>query len=203
MEQYRRELAEYERQKAQYERDMEEYRRRKAAMQSDAPAREIAPVQAEPEQEDPAMEQYRRELAEYERQKAQYDREMEEYRRQKAEYDAFVAQQEAARTEFAQENPRQTAARRRRAPGETAGEEAELVTKLPAPPDWTSAQDEWMARHTAPRQRQQKPGLLKSGAAKVAKMMETDDEEVTGITALPPRVDRHAAYKPAKKPVKK
>ena len=38
--------------------------------------------------------------------------------------------------------------------------------------------------------------------AKMARMIEPEEEEITGLKALPPRVDMHDAYKPAKKPQK-
>ena len=47
-----------------------------------------------------------------------------------------------------------------------------------------------------------KKSLWRSGMAMMAQMMEAEENEVTGIAALPPRVDMHKAYKPAKKPGK-
>ena len=38
--------------------------------------------------------------------------------------------------------------------------------------------------------------------SRVAKMIEPEDEEIVSFTALPPRVDPHKAYRPAKTPQK-
>lgn len=163
----------------------------------------------EAEQARLAREEYERQLAEYERQRAQYERDLAEYERKKAEYDAAIAQQQIkqAQTEFSQEiaqaAPVQGGTRRRRR-NMTYSDyvEGDTVEELPAPPDWSQIQP---AREAQPEKKEPvkagKKSLLRGGVAKVAQMMEADEQEdVMGIASLPPRVDVHAAYKPAKKP---
>ena len=170
----------------------------------------------EAEQARLAQEAYERELEEYERQRAQYERDLAEYERQKAEYEAALAAQQAQEalaareqmnTEFAQENP-MASRRRRRAVSYSDMVEGETVDELPAAPQWTQMQPTQRLASVEPtadeiEHKEAKRGLLRSGVAKMAQMMEAETEDVTGITSLPPRVDRNAAYKPAKKPGKK
>ena len=170
----------------------------------------------EAEQARLAQEAYERELEEYERQRAQYERDLAEYERQKAEYEAALAAQQAQEalaareqmnTEFAQENP-MASRRRRRAVSYSDMVEGETVDELPAAPQWTQMQTTQRFAPVEPTEDQTehkevRRGLLRSGVAKMAQMMETEAEDVTGITSLPPRVDRNAAYRPAKKPGKK
>ena len=170
----------------------------------------------EAEQARLAQEAYARELEEYERQRAQYERDLAEYERQKAEYEAALAAQQAqemqaaqeqVNTEFAQENPTPSR-RRRRAVTYSDMVEGEAVEELPDAPQWTQMQP---TQRIAPvelaaeekEHKDAKRGILRSGVAKMAQMMEAETEDVTGITSLPPRVDRNAAYRPAKKPGKK
>lgn len=158
-------------------------------------ARENAARSAEERAAQLAQEQYARELAEYERQKAQYERDLAEYERQKAEYDAQMAaqaaEQEAANREAAEWEAAQSAAafasRRRRQSAVSYSEFApqEDVDELPDPPAWPQMDAE------------KRPGILE----RVAKMMDDpEDGEIVGIHALPPRVDPHDAFKPAKTP---
>ena len=167
----------------------------------------------EAEQARLAQEAYARELEEYERQRAQYERDLAEYERQKAEYEAALAAQQAqemqaaqeqVNTEFAQENPTPSR-RRRRAVTYSDMVEGEAVEELPDAPQWTQMQPtqrfapvELAAEET--EHKDAKRGILRSGVARMAQMMEAETEDVTGITSLPPRVDRNAAYRPAKKP---
>ena len=166
----------------------------------------------EAEQARLAQEAYERELEEYEKKRAQYERDMEAYNRQLAEYEASLAAQQAApaqtdlTTEFAQENPQPAASRRRRrAVTYSDMVEGETVEELPQAPEWTqppaacaqhSAREEAVQEEKKPAKR----SMLRSGVAKMAQMMEAETADVTGIASLPPRVDRNAAYRPAKRP---
>ena len=177
----------------------------------------IAQEAYEAEQARLAQEAYERELEEYERKRAQYERDMEEYARQMAEYEAALAAQQAQEeqpaqqgdvsTEFAQENPQPEASsyRRRRPVAYSDMVEGETVEELPAAPQWTqipveSARGKKRHADGKTEEKRERHGILRSGMAKMAQMMEPEGEDVTGITFLPPRVDRNAAYKPAKKP---
>ena len=169
----------------------------------------------EAEQARQAQEAYERELEEYEKKRAQYERDMEAYNRQLAEYEASLAAQQAqedapAQTdltiEFAQETPQPAASRRRRrAVTYSDMVEGETVEELPQAPEWTqppaacaqhSAREEAVQEEKKPAKR----SMLRSGVAKMAQMMEAETADVTGIASLPPRVDRNAAYRPAKRP---
>lgn len=155
-------------------------------------AREEAARRAEEEAARLAQEQYARELKEYERQKAQYERDLAEYERQKAEYDAQMAAQQAA------ENSAASRTRRRRTAVSAYGEYApgEDVSGQSDPPAWPQAET---AQRSAAQQAEKKSGFLD----RVAKIMdEPEDAEIAGIRALPPRVDMHDAYQPAKTPDK-
>ena len=160
----------------------------------------------EAEQARLAQEEYERQLAEYERQQAQYERDMAEYERQKAAYDAEIARQQAqAAFEAGQRDEEPTPARRRRAvrSGATYSDyvAGDAVGELPDPPAWPQAETPASQEPVAGPVREKK--AAKDGVmAKMARMIETEEEEITGLKALPPRVDMHDAYKPAKKPQK-
>ena len=169
----------------------------------------------EAEQARLAQEAYERELEEYEKKRAQYERDMEAYNRQLAEYEASLAAQQAQEdapaqtdltTEFAQENPQPAASRRRRrAVTYSDMVEGETVEELPQAPEWTqppAACAQHGAREEAVQEEKKpaKRSMLRSGVAKMAQMMEAETADVTGIASLPPRVDRNAAYRPAKRP---
>ena len=146
-------------------------------------ARENAARSAEERAAQLAQEQYARELAEYERQKAQYERDLAEYERQKAAYDAQMAAQTAAQETIV--IPAVKPSRRRRAQNTALSE---------------YDGDEAGAQEEAPQaETEKKPGLLDRVADIIGPQ---EEEEITGIRALPPRVDMHEAYKPAKTPQK-
>ncbi len=159
----------------------------------------------EAEQARLAQEAYERELAEYERQKAQYELELAEYERQKAAYEAQLAAQEAAEREAqtaqAVQPGAQGGSRRRRAAVQSYSDyiEGDTVSELPAPPDWP--QMEQAVRNTQEKDRQLEK-KKKSGAllSRMAKMIEPEEEELITRKSLPPRVDPHEAYRPAKTP---
>ena len=157
----------------------------------------------EAEQARLAQQQYERELAEYERRRAQYELEMAEYERQKAEYEAALARQaamEETAEEIAPEIHEQptTHARRRRGAQKSYSDyvAGETVESLPDAPAWPQ-----MAEQTDPAA-QEKTVRHHKLLESVAKMMEPEDEQLAARTKLPPRVDVHAAYKPAAAPRK-
>ena len=159
----------------------------------------------EAEQARLAQEAYERELAEYERKKAQYELELAEYERQKAAYEAQLAaqaEQEAA-AQQAQAAAAPGASRRRRAAVQTYSDyiEGEAVSELPAPPDWPQMQQ--AVRRTQEKPAEKQDGKKKKSGAlisRVAKMIEPEEEELITRKSLPPRVDPHEAYRPAKTP---
>lgn len=161
----------------------------------------------EAEQARLAQQQYERELAEYERRRAQYELEMAEYERQKAEYEAALARQaamEETAEEIAPEIHEQptTHARRRRGAQKSYSDyvAGETVESLPDAPAWPQ-----MAEHDAPAAQelpQEKTVRHHKLLESVAKMMEPEEEQLAARTKLPPRVDVHAAYKPAAAPRK-
>ena len=182
---------------------MQEEARQRA--EAERAARE-AQAAYEAEQQRLAQEEYERQLAEYERQKAQYERDLAEYERQKAEYDAAMARQNTDMEAAQEPAPDAAPARRRRRANATYSDYVggEDVSELPDPPVWT--QMEKPAPRPAPEAEKPKPGkkgLLRGGMEKMARMIEPEQEEISGITSLPPRVDPGEAYRPAKKPPKR
>lgn len=180
----------------------EEEQRRIAAQKAyEEEQRRIAAQKAyEDEQARLAQEEYQRQLAEYERQKAQYEQDMARYRQEKAAYDAQIAQQSQQNT------AETTSARRRRVPQRPMTYSdyvtGETVEKLPDPPRWPQVQQAAEQTRTAaekPAKAKKQGGLM----GRVAKLIEEEDEnDVSGIASLPPRVDVHDAYRPAKTPQK-
>lgn len=180
----------------------EEEQRRIAAQKAyEEEQRRIAAQKAyEDEQARLAQEEYQRQMAEYERQKAQYEQDMARYRQEKAAYDAQMAQQ-------SQQNAAETpSARRRRAPQRPMTYSdyvsGETVENLPDPPRWPQVQQAAeQTRATAEKSAKAKKqgGLM----GRMAKLIEEEDEnDVSGIASLPPRVNVHDAYRPAKTPQK-
>ena len=172
----------------------------------EAEQQRLAQEAYEAEQQRLAQEEYERQLAEYERQKAQYERDLAEYERQKAEYDAAMARQNTDMEAAQEPAPDAAPARRRRRANATYSDYVggEDVSELPDPPVWT--QMEKPAPRPAPEAEKPKPGkkgLLRGGMEKMARMIEPEQEEISGITSLPPRVDPGEAYRPAKKPPKR
>ena len=150
----------------------------------------------EAEQQRLAQEEYQRQLAEYERQKAQYELDMARYQQEKAAYDAEMARQ-AAQNEAEQPETESTPRRRRAAQArpKTYSDyvSGETVEQLPDPPQWPQVQQ------AAEQAKKPKKSIM----SRVAKMMEEDEtSEIAGINALPPRVSKDEAYRPAKIPQK-
>ncbi len=179
----------------------EEQRRAATQKACEEEQRRIAAQKAyEDEQARLAQEEYQRQMAEYERQKAQYEQDMARYRQEKAAYDAQMAQQSQQNT------AETTSVRRRRAPQRPMTYSdyvsGETVENLPAPPRWPQVQQAAEQTRTAaekPAKAKKQGGLM----GHVAKLIEEEDEnDVSGIASLPPRVDVHDAYRPAKTPQK-
>lgn len=208
---WQRQMQEEARARAEAERAQRaaEAERARAEREAQTEQERITREAQEAEQARMAQEAYERELEEYERKRAQYERDMEEYTRQMAEYEAALAAQREEqpggdrRTEFAQENPQAvpSARRRRHAAGEPVEDEAAYA--LPDAPQWTQLpprEAQRPVRAAQEEKKQVKRSLLRSGAARMARMIEAESEDVTGIASLPPRVDRKEAYRPAKRP---
>ncbi|MEE0298018.1 MAG: hypothetical protein UD963_01915 [Christensenellales bacterium] len=193
---------EEEQRRAAAQKAYEEEQRRIAAQKAyEEEQRRIAAQKAyEDEQARLAQEEYQRQLAEYERQKAQYEQDMARYRQEKAAYDAQMAQQ-------SQQNTAETpSARRHRTPQRPMTYSdyvsGETVEKLPDPPRWPQVQQAAEQTRTAaekPTKAKKQGGLM----GRMAKLIEEEDEnDVSGIASLPPRVNVHDAYRPAKTPQK-
>ena len=195
------------RQRAEAERAAREAEQQRLAQEAyEAEQQRLAQEAYEAEQQRLAQEEYERQLAEYERQKAQYERDLAEYERQKAEYDAAMARQNIDMEAAQEPAPDAAPARRRRRANATYSDYVggEDVSELPDPPVWT--QMEKPAPRPAPEVEKPKPGkkgLLRGGMEKMVRMIEPEQEEISGITSLPPRVDPGEAYRPAKKPPKR
>ena len=160
----------------------------------------------EAEQARLAQEEYARQMAEYERQKAQYALDLAEYERQKAEYEAALARQ-AAMQETAQELEPQTeyeqetaapAARRRRSAKKSYSDyvSGESVDALPDAPKWPQMEEDLRS------QPQEKPAKHHKLLDQMAKIIEPEEEQLSSIKKLPPRVNMQDAYKPAAAPRK-
>lgn len=208
---WQQQMAEEARQKAEAERAAREAERRQLAAQKayeeeqrrmaeqrayEEEQRRIAEQKAyEAEQQRQAQEEYQRQLAEYERQKAQYERDMARYQQEKAAYDAEMARRAAQNDAQPMLDAEEGAPRRRRAAQKPKTYSdyvsGETVEQLPDPPRWPQVQQ------AAEEAKKPKKGIM----SRMAKMMEDDDDhEISGINALPPRVSRDEAYRPAKKP---
>ena len=179
---------------------------RKAQEAYEAEQARLAQEAYEAEQARLAQEAYARQMAEYERQKAQYERDLAEYERQKAAYEAELARQSAQQE--ADDGAQEANARRRRAqsaqPPRTYSDyvSGEAVSELPDPPQWPDVSETRAQEPTAPagKKKAKAGGGLMS---RMVKMIEPEEEEISSIASLPPRVDMRDAYKPAKKPQKR
>lgn len=192
----------------------------RARAQAELAAREEKARQAqaayEAEQARQAQEEYERQMAEYERQKAQYERDLAEYERQKAAYEAELARVQREEAEASQDAAageedaaRQSGSRRRRAPAARTPRtysdyvSGEAVSELPDPPQWPDVSSVQTGKARTPAQPRKKGKVAGGLVSRVAKMIEPEEEEIASIASLPPRVDMHEAYKPAKKPEKR
>lgn len=169
----------------------------------------------EAEQARQAQEEYERQMAEYERQKAQYERDLAEYERQKAAYEAELARVQREEAEAGQDAQageedavRQSGSRRRAPAARTPRTysdyvSGEAVSELPDPPQWPDVSSVQTGKARTPAQPRKKGKVAGGLVSRVAKMIEPEEEEIASIASLPPRVDMHEAYKPAKKPEKR
>ena len=164
-----------------WQRQMQEDARRQA--EAERARREQEAYEAE--QARLAQEEYERQLAEYERQKAQYALDLAEYERQKAAYDAQMAAQQTAQWQAVSTQEDPDPSHRRRSAQADAGV-AEDVTGVP---------DAGKAGSKGAKPRRDS-GMV----SRMARMLEPENEEIAGVRALPPRVSVSEAYKPAKKP---
>ncbi len=205
------ELAAREAEKARLAQEAYEAEQARLAQEAyEAEQARLAQEAYEAEQARLAQEEYERQMAEYERQKAQYERDLAEYERQKAAYEAEIARQNAGivAEEGPSEDQENGVARRRRAAMEPATYSdyvgGETVQALPDPPQWPQISAIQIEEHRVPRENAKKKPRKGGGlVSKVAKMIEPEDEEISAIASLPPRVDMHEAYRPAKKPQKR
>jgi len=225
-----REQEEMRRRQEAEERMREEEARRQAALREAEAARiaeEAQRAQRAQEEYERELAEYERQKAQYERDMAEYERQMAEYEAQLAQQEA--ASQDAgfgneADMEAAQEiAPEQPAPRRRRAAGQTMRMSAvkapsysdyvdgDAIDELPLPPSWPDARKTEAAEKNKAAQRKKqapKPQKKKAPAkenkllSRMANMIEPAEDELVSIGALPPRVDMHEAYKPAKKPAR-
>ena len=185
--------AKAEAEQARLKREAEEKRMREAweAAEAERIRREIEAAEAErirrekeaaeAERARQAQEKYRRELAQYEQQKAQYERELAEYQRQKAAYDAQMAQLAAQKRAQQEEEQRRAA---------QAAKRAAQSAQPPAPQE---QDDDKSAR---------RDGGLRNRVARMAQMIEPEQTEISTLRTLPPRVDPREAYGPATQPRK-
>ena len=162
----------------------------------------------EAEQARLAQAEYERQMAEYERQKAQYERDLAEYERQKAEYEAELARQAAMQETAAEIEPQQwpeetiepemaSVHRRRRGMNRTYDDHAaEAIVDTLTEETQLSQMDE--ETNAAPEKTVKHHKLLD----RMAKMIEAEDEQLSGIRKLPPRVNMQDAYMPAAAPRK-
>lgn len=153
----------------------------------------------EAEQARLAQQEYERQLAEYERQKAQYELELAEYERKKAEYETELARQQAMQ-EQADELAPQTRRRRTAQKSYSDYVTGEAVETLPDAPHWPQMNEN--SYHAAPKKEADKPKKHNKLLDQMAKMIDTEEAEIAVRTKLPPRVDMHDAYKPAAAPRK-
>ena len=184
-------------------RQAEAERARRAQQAAEAEQARLAQEAYEAEQARLAQEEYERQMAEYERQKAQYERDLAEYERQKAAYDAQLAAQQAD----VQQEPRDAGDQmehRRRGAGRSVSYgdyvTGEAVGDLPDPPAWPQTPE---LPQTAEKPAKEKKTRKDAGVmARMARMLEPEEEEIAGLRSLPPRVNMSDAYKPAKQPQK-
>lgn len=109
---------------------------------------------------------------------------------QQQETDAETAQ------EIAPETAPRTRARRRTATYSdmVAGD---AVDALPTTPAWPRMEDAVQsAKKNTREQKAKNTGFM----GKMSHLIEPEQQEIAGVQALPPRVDPHAAYKPAARP---
>ena len=164
-----------------------------------------------------AQEEYDRQMQEYAQRRTQYEQELAQYQRDMEAYEAAVAAMQAD-AEAAQEsvtqglpeempeekNEEKTGRTRVRRRQKTYSEliEGESIEQLPETPQWPQM-DETVSRvkKTAEQKTPEKRPEKKNGlVGRMASLIEPEKEEVSGVNALPPRVDPKQAYRPAATP---
>jgi len=148
-----------------------------------------------------ARQEYERQMAEYAQKQAQYERDLAEYERQKAEYEAemarLAAEQEGGEPEQEAEEPESAPAlRRRRGMQKRYSDyiDGEHVDALPDAPQWPQMAQEAVHPEKAAKHHK----LLDQ----MARIIEPENEELSSIHKLPPRVSMQDAYRPAAAPHK-
>ena len=173
-----------------------------ARLAEEARMAEQARLAEEQEEARRAQEEYQRQLEEYERQKAQYEREMAQYQRELAAYEAAVAQQQTdaeAAQEIAPESEARQGRSRRRVTTYSDMVQGEAVEELPGTPAWPKMGETVSSvkkSASAAERTTKNSGFM----GRMAHLIEPEQEEISGVQALPPRVDPNDAYKPAAKP---
>ncbi len=119
----------------------------------------------------------------YSAQQAEYARKMAEYEKKKAQYEREMAEYQRKKAAYDAEM------RRRQEPAYSEYVTGETVDTLPAPPKWPKIQEE------------EKAAKLKSKLKeRVSQMIEPDNDEISPIASLPPRIDPKDAFHTAKMP---
>ena len=204
----RKEIAAYKQEleaaaRLERERRMEELRR--------AEQERIAREERERQEEEAraAQDEYDRQMQEYAQRKAQYERELAQYQRDMEAYEAAVAAMqadaEAAQEPMPEGTMEEKAGRtrvRRRQKTYSELVEGENIEQLPETPQWPQMDEtvsqvkKTVAQNTSEKKPEKKNGLV----GRMAYLIEPEKEEVSGVNALPPRVDPKQAYHPAATP---
>ena len=143
-----------------------------ARRQAEAERARRAQEAYEAEQERLAQEAYEAEQARLAQE--EYERQLEEYERQRAQYELDLAEYERQKAAY---------------DAQMAAQQTGQWQRMDAAPE---------AGETGPRaaKTRRNGGVM----GRMAQMLEPEDEEITGVRALPPRVSVNEAYGPAKKP---
>ncbi len=186
-EQKRKAQAAYEaeqKRKAQAAYEAEQKRKAQAAYKTEQ-KREAQPVQAGQRRRAQTVQQSEQTAA-YSAQQAEYARQMAEYEKKKAQYEQEMAEYQRKKAAYDAEM------RRRQRPVYSEYVTGEAVDKLPDPPKWPKIQTEEKAAKPKSKLKE-----------RVAQMIEPENEEISPITSLPPRVDPKDAFHTAKMPAVK
>ena len=119
----------------------------------------------------------------YSAQQAEYARQMAEYEKKKAQYEREMAEYQRKKAAYDAEM------RRRQEPVYSDYVMGETVDTLPDPPKWPKIQAEEKAAKQKNRLKE-----------RVSQMIEPENEEISPIASLPPRIDPKDAFHTAKMP---
>jgi len=163
----------------------------------------LAQEAREAEQARLAQQEYERQMAEYERKKAQYALDLAEYERRKAEYDAEMARLAAAQ-EQETESETAPALRRRRSAQKRYSDyiDGESVDTLPDAPQWPQMAQQTIQPREEKTDKTEKAAKHHKLLDQMARIIEPENEELASIRKLPPRVNMQDAYRPAAAPRK-